>query len=292
MGTAAAALALMLAGTQTGGSIQPLLDRLSEEAEVFRRTAPRLLAQETLRQRVLDTGRRFRPRIVKPPAEAPELHYRTREIVSEYGYGTLSEAPDRLHEFRQVIWVDGRRIAAPQSARRKLLSGLRASDDRLKRRMLEEFERYGLRGAAADFGQLVLLFTRRRLADYAFQIAGKARVGAEPAQIIRYRQIAGAESLTIFERGQALRRPVEGELWLRDPDGLPLRITLESRGQQEGRPVTDRAAVDYLMSSHGVITPASVVRRRLIGEILLVEDVFEYSSFRLFSADAEIKFPP
>ncbi len=291
MGSAAAALTLMLAAGQPGGSIQPLLDRLSEEAEVFRRLAPRLLAQETLRQRALRTGRRFRPRIVKPPAEGPKLDYRTREIVSEYSYGTLSESPDRLHEFRQVISVDGRRIAAPQSARRKLLSGLRAPDDRLRRRMLEEFERYGLRGAAADFGQLILLFTRRRLVEYTFQPAGKARVGAEPVQIVRYRQTGGAESLTIFEQGQARRRPVEGELWLRDPDGLPLRITLESRHQEDGRTVTDHAAVDYVLSSHGVVTPASVVRRRLIGDVLLVEDVFQYSPFRLFSADAEVKFP-
>ena len=287
----ATVLVLSLAAGQAGGSVEAWLDRLCEEAEVFRHAAPKLIGRETLRQRALQPRPRFRPRIGKEATEPPKPEYRTREIVSEYTFGTLRESPGVLHEFRQVVSVDGRQLRTAEQARRKLVSGMRSADDHLKRRLLEQFERYGLRGAAADFGPLILLFTRRRLAGYSFQQSGRGRVGAEAAVVISFRETPGAESLTIFEGSRAVRVPVEGHLWLRENDGLPLRIALESRRQQDGATVLDQATVDYVMSPHGVLVPASVVRRRLIGDLLVVEDVFQYSSFRMFAADAEIKFP-
>lgn len=287
---ALAALALVLPVWQAEPALKPMLDRLAEEAEVFARMAPKLLARETLRQRALQPPRRFRPRVGKAATEAPKPEYRTREIVSEYTYGTLRESPNVLHEFRQVISVDGRQVAQPDRARRKLIAGLRSPDDRVKRRLLEEFERYGLRAAATDFGQLIMLFAPRRLAGYSFQLEGRERVGAEPTVILRFRQTGGSESLTIFEKGEAIRQAVEGRIWLRDPDGLPLRISLESKRVQGSDTIMDQGTVDYVMSPHGVVVPASVVRRRLVGEVLVVEDVFQYSAFRMFAADSEVKF--
>ncbi len=285
-------LALLLTGQQPPDArIQAMLARVAEEAEVFRQTAPKLLAQETLRQRALERPRRFRPRIGQAAAEPLKPEYRTREIVSEYTYGSFRDSPGVLHEFRQVVSVDGRALTAPSRARQKLTRGLQSADDRAKRRMLEEFERHGLRTAAADFGQLLLVFSRSRLHQYSFAWEGTARVGAEAAVIVRFRQMAGEGALTIFERGRTIRASLEGQLWMRDPDGLPLRIVLEATRQEDGQRVRDQATVEYVMSPHGVVVPASVLRRRFVGDVLMVEDVFQYSPFRLFAADAEVKFP-
>jgi len=271
--------------------IERLLARVSEEAEVFRRTAVKLIAQETLRQRALQPPPRFRPRAGKAATQPPPIVYRTREIVSEYTYGVLRESPGLLLEFRQVLSVDGRPVSAPARARTRLLAGLSSPDDRAKRRMLEEFARYTLRGAATDFGPALLLFAPGRMDDYRIEAGGQARVGAEPALILRFRQIGGPGSLTVFENRHVVRHPLEGELWVRETDGVPLRIVLVSKRRQGDQTLLDHATIEYAPAPFGVLVPVSVVRRSHAGELLVEEDVFRYSPFRMFAADAEISFP-
>lgn len=258
---------------------------------MFRRTAANLLGRETLRQRALREPPRFRPRAGRSAREPAPLEYRTREIVSELSYGVLRESPAVLHEFRQVILVDGRPVMDQQRARRRLVAGLRSADDRARQQLLESFGRYTLRGAATDFTPALLMFTARRLAEFSFEISGRARVGAEPALILRFRQIAGGGAFAVLQERELIRLPLEGELWVRESDGLPLRIVLLSRRQQGGRELSDHAIVDYAPHPQGVLVPASVVRRLHAGELLVEEDVFLYSDFRIFSADAEVKFP-
>jgi hypothetical protein len=273
---------------------QPLeqaLSRVSEEAEVFRLTAPKILAREKLVQRTRKPPRRFRPRLGNDALEPPKPQYRTREIISEYAFSTLAEAPGALHEFRQVISVDNRPVLTPENARRTLSSGLRSDDDRAKKRMLESFEKYGLRGAAADFGQVLLLFTRPRLQDYSFTPAGSGQVGADPARIWAFKQIRGAASLLILEKRKAIHQPLEGELWVRESDGLPLRIVLVSEHDEGGAAIRDESRVDYAMTPRGYLAPASVVHRQTSGGVLVVEDVYKYSAFRMFQADSDITFP-
>ena len=291
MGYGPLLLSLLLTAGFADPQIDGLLARVSEEAEVFRRTAVKLIAQETLRQRALQPPPRFRPRAGQAATQPPPIVYRTREIVSEYSYGVLRDSPGSLHEFRQVLSVDGRPVSAPARARRKLLAGLSSPDDRARQSMLEEFARYTLRGAATDFGPALLLFAPGRMGDYRFEAGGKARVGAEPALILRFRQTGGPASLTVFETRQVVRHALEGELWVRETDGLPLRIVLRSQRRQGPDTLSDHATIEYAPAPFGVLVPVSVVRRLHAGELLLEEDVFRYSPFRMFAADAEIKFP-
>lgn len=286
-------LLLLVALPSVARPDQPLeqaLSRVSEEAEVFRQTAPKVLAQEKLVQRAIKPPRRFRPRLGTAALEPPKPQYRTREIISEYTFATLKNAPGALHEFRQVISVDNRRVLSPEKARRTLTSGIRSEDDRLKKRMLENFEKYGLTGAAADFGQILLLFTRRRLADYSFGWAGDGLIGADRARIIDFKQKGGDGSLVIFESRKALHQALEGQLWVRERDCLPLRIILRSQREDHGKPVRDEAQVDYVMTPHAYLAPASVTHREVWGPDLVVENVYRYSDFRIFQADAEVKF--
>lgn len=285
-------LAAVLTAAPTPSPLDRALSRVSEEAEAFQNLAPKMLSEETFVQRALQPPRRFRPRLGAAALESPKPQYRTREIVSEYGFSTFRDAPGVLHEFRQVVSVDGKRKIELQEARRTLVRGVRSSDDRRKQRMLDEFRKLGLREAASDFGQVLLLFARPRLGSYAFEMSGSGRVGAEPARIIGFRQRGGPGSLLIFENRKALHQALEGELWVREPDGLPLRVVLRT-SRQDGKVVLrDEATVDYAPTPHGVVMPASVVHREFEGDLLRVENVLRYSPFRMFSADADIEYPP
>ncbi len=289
-GVLLAAAVFLRTATAADDQVPKILSRVSEEAELFQSMAPQMFAQETLVQRTLSASRRLRPRVASPAAAAPNTEYRTREVVSEYGFSTLQDAPRALHEFRQLISVDGRRIAAEDAARRSLAAGIQTEDDRAKKRMLERFQKYGFQSAATDFGQLILLFTRRHLADYEFSYAGEGRIGADRATVLSFRQRGGAGGVLIVEERKAVREPLEGQLWVRASDALPLRITLKTRRAGKDGEIRDEAVVDYASTSQGVVAPASVVHREYAGPQLVAENVFRYSPFRLFSASSNVRF--
>jgi hypothetical protein len=111
------AVLLYLAYAARAQTLPEILSRVSEEAEVFRRIAPQILAEETLTQRALKPPPRFRPRAGAAAATPLTTTRQTREIVSEYSFGTLKDAPESLHEFRQVISVDGKTISCSKTSR-------------------------------------------------------------------------------------------------------------------------------------------------------------------------------
>jgi hypothetical protein len=184
----------------------------------------------------------------------------------------------------------GRKVATQQDARRTLAMGMRSEDDEVKKRMLERFEKHGLAGAAADFGQVLLLFGRRQLQDYDFRPDGEGRIGADAALIVAFRQRGGDGSLLVFEKRKAIHLPLEGRLWVRRSDSRPLRVELSSTRKEGNAEIGDEATVDYIVNAHGVSAPASVIHREFTGSTLIVENVFRYSPFRVFSVDADIKF--
>jgi hypothetical protein len=272
--------------------LAPMLDRLAEEAEVFRQLAPKVVAREILVQRAReDSGRGFPIRIGRSAQKPPVPEYKSRQIVSEYGFASLKAGSGPLQEFRQVITVDGRRVATEEKARESLTTGLKSPGDQDRKRMLEQFEKHGLKGAASDFGQLILLFTKRRLGDYEFTPAGEDALGQERAQVVRFVERAGRGRLLIIERSKAIYRPLEGRIWLRMSDHMRLRITLlTTRESEDGITVRDEAIVDYVRSPHGLVVPAAVAYRQFSGLALTVENLYRYSPFRLFAADTEVRF--
>lgn len=269
-----------------------ILERVSEEAEAFHNVAPRIVGHEVLRQKAARRKSRFRLRIGQDALKRPPAKFEEKEIVSEYGFATFPEAPESLHELRHVVSVDGRQISDQTKARETLTLGLTGRDDRIKKKLLRQFERYGLAGAAMDFGQLVLLFRRRHLPNYQFQVLRESFLGASRVRILGFRQREGPESLTIFEGRSATQAKLEGELWVREADFVPLRITLSTAVADGDHQVEHRGAVDYFRSSYGVMLPASVHYEKLIDGELAVENVSAYSSYQMFSVDTEIRFTP
>src|SRR5260370_16471671 len=265
--------------------IPKMTGRLAEEAEVFAHVARAVLSEEKLAQRTRKPVPRFHPRVGGSATRLKD-EFLTREIVSEYGYSSCKDSPAALHEFRTVTSVDGKKVMAPEKARRALTLGVKSTDDATKKQMLRDFEKHGLIGAATDFGQLILLFTKRRLADYQFAVSGQDSIGADTATILGFKQKGGQEALTIFEGNTALRAALQGVIWVRNPDYLPLRIKLLSARKEGAYVVNTEATVDYAMSPHGCILPAAVVHRDTVAGKLITEHLSQYPPSRQFGADS------
>ncbi len=284
------AMALVGAAAAEPPRLDDILSRIAEEAEVFARSAPQAFAEEKLEQRARLGTPRFRPRMGDSALKPPPVRFQTREIISEYGFAALKESPNVLHELRQVVSVDGRPVLSRERARRSLSLGIRSEDDQVKKRMLLEFEKHGLIGTVVDFGQMLLLFSKRRLSQYQFTVEGTTRIGADEVAVVGYRQVGGTQSLTVFEGREALHQLLNGRIYVRLPDLAPVRMTTSAARQKGNDTIRDEAEVDYAMSPHAVMLPVAVVHRQFWGKELMAENIFHYSAFRRFSAESEIKF--
>ena len=289
-----AALLSALLATQAPSpapTLPEILARVAEEAEVLEQNAPKALTQETLEQRAWILPPRPVLRVGKAATVAPKPKLLVREIVSEYSVGTLKESDSAdLVEFRQVVSVDGRRVQSAEHARHALSLGIQSADDRVRKRMLEDYARHGLVDVATDYGLILLAFTKRGIENMRVDPAGETRVGAEDALVFSWRQNSAAGGELEFFGNQSTRRPLQGKLYVRKSDGLPLRVQAWAEHPDAKRSIRDEAAVDYALSTHGFLMPASVVHRHLVDGELKTENLYRYEPFKLFSADAEIKF--
>lgn len=272
---------------------QKMLSRVAEEADAFHRLAPSLLAQETLDQKARKPAPRFRPRVGADARSAPPIVWQDRQIVSEYGFVTLAGEQETLHELRRVISVDGHPVHDKKSED-SLAKIISLKDDQRERELLKDFQKYGLVGAVTDFGPLLLLFTPRDIVHFEFSLRGSQTLGATQALVFHYRQIDGAEMLTVFDkdRNQPHRLRIEGELWVRADNYLPLRVTLAA-GEGEGpSSMREEASVDYTESSFGALVPSSIDHKELVRGQLTVQNSFIYKDFHKFGADSAIQFNP
>ena len=286
-------LALALVSCATAQpTLQQLLSRVAEEAEVFRQNAPKSLSQETLEQRAVMAPSRFHLRAgAAAVAQPPAYRIQVRQLVSEYSVGALKDSVSGdLVEFRQVISVDGHPVQSAESARHALSLGMQSADDRLRKRMIEEFAKHGLVDIATDYGLILLAFDKRGQANMKLSLGGETHIGAERARGIFWEQTSNAGAELEFRGRTAARRPMHGTLWVREPDGLPLRIEAMAETAEHDHSFRDEATVEYILSTHGFLTPVSVHHRHLVDDRLMTENLYRYEPFRLFSADTEIKF--
>ena len=268
-----------------------ILSRVAEEAEVLEQNVPKTLTQETLEQRAVMPPSRFRPRVGKNTTEPVKPRFRLRHIISEYSVGTLKESVvQNLTELRQVISVDGRKIQSPERARHALSLGITSPDDRIRKRMLEDFARHGLVDIATDYGIILLAFSKRGLENMKVELAGEEQVGADAAWVLNWQQTSPEGGMLEFLGKQTSRHALQGRLLVRQSDGLPLRIQSWSENTQAKRTVRDEATVDYVQSAHGFLVPASVNHRHMVDGQVITENLYRYEPFKMFSADAEIKF--
>jgi hypothetical protein len=289
----AAATAVLLTGRASAQTLTlpEILSRVAEEAEVLAQNAPKALTQETLEQRAVIPLSRPLIRLGKNAGAPPKARLLMRQIVSEYSVGALKESESsHLLEFRQVISVDGRRVQSASQARHALTLGIQSQDDRIRKRMLEDFARHGLVNIATDYGLILLAFTRRGQQQMEFAEAGQARIGADDALAISWRQTSDAGGELEFLDNRVARLALHGTLFVRRSDGLPLRVHAWAAHPDGKHMIRDEGTVEYAVSVHGFLMPASVVHRHLVDDSLRTENLYRYEPFKLFSAEAEIKF--
>jgi hypothetical protein len=259
--------------------------RLAEEAENFARMATKVIGQESLEQVAAQAPPRYRMR-----GALPEIPYKTRQIVSEYAFAMFQD--DRnLHEVRHVLTVDGRKVKEKGKLRETLSMGMQGDADRIKKRLVREFESYGLRESATDFGQALLMFKTRDLENFQFRPVRMEFVGADQCRVFAYEQKAdSATAMTVFEGRRVMRHLLKGEVFLRQQDGVPIRITVDASRTEGKNLLRHFAVVDYQMSAHGVMLPAAVNYAESLNTQVVVENRFKYSDFKLFDASSELKF--
>jgi hypothetical protein len=267
--------------------------RVSEEAEAFLKLAPLVLGTEKLHQMAQKPPPRFRPRIGAAAKKPPAPQWIDREVISEYGFAVLAGETGALHELRQVTSVDGRKVEDTKKAQAVLSKAITSSGDGRKRELLKAFEKYGLGAGATDFGQLILLFTRRGLERYEFTQQESRMIGYDRALVFAYKQIDGPEALTLFEANkndQTKRLRAQGEIRVRAEDFVPLQILLMAQEGEGANLLREEAAVNYSMSPFGAVLPTSTEHRELRGGKVVAENHFTYSDFHKFGASSDIKF--
>ena len=265
--------------------------RVSDEAAVFQENLPKTIAKETLTQQALLTPSRLITFGSRGNVVSPKLRTVSHEVVSEYSVGHLENSDSQnLFEFRQVVSADGKAVRSVESARRELTYGIRSQDDSVRKRMLQDYAKFGLVDIATDYGLILLAFTKRGLETMQVKPAGQSRIGADAALVLAWKQTSSDAGELEFRGRQVVRQALEGTLWVRASDGLPLRIEAWAEYEQAKRKIRDEASVEYMMSSHGFLTPASVVHRHLVDGKTITENLYRYEAFRLFSSDSELKF--
>ena len=261
---------------------QQLAERLAREAQAFEKIAPELVGRETLHQRVM-VAPRLKLR-VGDAAKHPIAAWKEHEVVSEYAFAVLGR---EIHELRQITSVDGKAVAGGTQAQNALAKLITSHNDERKRHALEQLEKYGLQGAATDFGQILLLFSRGNLERYEITAAGPRLLGTVPTQVFHYQQLDGPHALTVFRGGSAAkteRLSVEGEIWVREADGLPLRITMSATDSSTDKTLREEATVNYAMSEYGTLLPIETTHRELRAGVEVEENKFTYTEFHRFGA--------
>ncbi len=287
------AVLLLASALRADEETQKMTARLSEEAEAFRKIAVQVLATEILYQRAQKPPSRFHPRVGAAAQGPPAVEWKERHIVSEYGFASFDGSIGAVHELRQVISVDGRKIAETERAQDDLAKATVATDDARKKEMLKQCEKYGLVGAVTDFGQLILLFTRRELERYEFSMKSPQWLGGSRVLVFGYKQLDGPEALTVFEgnKSDRLRRlKVQGEIWVRPDTYLPIRITLTAHEGDAPASIREEASVDYAMTPFGALMPTATEHRELRGGKITAENRFTYSDVHKFGASSDVKF--
>lgn len=285
-------LPVLIATTLLGADnqIQRMTQRLADEAAAFQKIAPQVVGRETLVQKAakISTQRKFPLRIRvgdAPRAQAP-LEWQSRTLVSEYGYTTFADGA--MHELRQVVSVDGQPVKGKKGSQ-ELARIITASNDKRKQELLKAFQEYGLLGAVNDFGQVILLFSPRGILRYEFVFQSFDNIGGFPVVVYDYHQIDGPNALTMVDaRGDGARQVrMEGSVWVRQEDLLPLRVTVASTQSQNGRTVRHEATVNYSPSEYGPLLPVSMQHREMWDGEVVAQNEVRYEDFKRVAAVGE-----
>jgi hypothetical protein len=252
------------------------LNRLALEAAAYAQLAPQVTGEETLRLRVLKPPPKFKPRIGDAATKPPQAQWVDRAIISLYAVSLLGGS---LHEIRQVMFVDGRKVQDERSAQRTLTELVTGSADQQKYASIKQLQKYTYGSAAVDFGPLILLFTQRGQERYEFTPIGPRALGTVASYAYRFRQLDGTEGFTLFA-GLTRQLRLEGEVWISDDPQGPIRISLGVDVPKSEPSTREEAEVDYTRSAFGALLPLQIEQREVHGPDIASENIFNYANFQ------------
>jgi hypothetical protein len=134
---------------------------------------------------------------------------------------------------------------------------------------------------------VILLFSARRQRDYTFEQAGDEVVGMDRALVLKYKQTGGAGGVMVFHGNSADKEVLQGELLVRESDGMPLRITMTSNVTAKGVETKDTLEVNYTDSGAGCVVPLNAQHREYFKKEVLSENTFQYGPFRKIGDDSK-----
>jgi hypothetical protein len=261
---------------------------VARQAEEFQRLAVRAITVETLHQTSLREPPHAR---IVVGASALDLGARflNFDVVSEYAVGHLKGAGSTdLLELREIVSLNGRPVQTPEVARRALSEDIRSGEDRVRKHLLGEFTRLGLVDVATDYGLILLAFTGAGQRELRIQRTGEEFVGTEEAVRFEWSQSTGGA--VEFRGRKTAHRTMQGSLWVRKGDGLPLRISARFEHPEPKHFLRDEATVEYAASRLGFPEPVTVVHRHYVDGAGLTENLYSYAPFRLFGSETTIRY--
>lgn len=244
-----------------------LAAHLPEEAALFAAEATKYATEETLTQRAVVTQQL-----------GTKAVWQTKVVISKYGFVSFRENPEALQEMRQVESLDGKHAKGDKSLK-AVASALTASDERQKRKLLEDFEKNGLNGVATNLGQLILLFSAKKVQNYDFSFQSQKFVGADRVMVFTYTQTEGG-GMTTYRGKDAMRSKLSGEIWV-DGDYRPLKVTLNSAVEAADKKlIRQQMEVHYTPTVYPCVLPTHARHREFRDGVVEVETIYEYGSFR------------
>jgi hypothetical protein len=282
----AAAVLVIAAGLRAAEPPTVLTSRLADQAELFAAKALHAVTQEHLLQRSFAVPQHAHFAI---GAAAVPVHpqYVVNEVISEYSVSSLKgDASGDLVEFREIVSMNGKVVQTPEAALKAMALDIHAGEERIRKKILVEFTKFGLVDVATDYGLILLAFTRRGQSTLALEEGGSAWIGVDDTAVWKWRQLSGGA--LEFRGNKTERRPMHGSIWIRKSDGTPLRISASMEHDEPQHHLRDDASIDYVLSSFGCATPATVVHRHFVDGVPLTENLLSYAPFRLFTTDTKI----
>jgi hypothetical protein len=269
---------------------QKLAQRLAEEASAYARVAPELVGEEMLHQRALKAPPRFRPRVGDAAREPAKPVWQERTLVSQYTLALFSgddasAGGGTLHELRQVISADGKKIEDAAKAQEMLAQAVTSSGEQRRLQLLKDFERHGLLGAVSGVAPMLLQFSAQDLPRFELLYAREQYQGAARLLVFSYRQIDGA-GLSLFDghagdrSGGPRHMQTNGEIWVREVNYMPVRITMAASEGEGATLLREEVRVDYATSQWGALVPQSAEHRELRAGNPVAENRFEYAGFQ------------
>lgn len=189
-----------------------------------------------------------------------------------------------MREIRQVQAVDGKALKNNRGLDAVALA-VAAGSDKEKLKLLEQWDRFGIKTVATDIGQLLLLFSPENILNYEFRFQARRIVGTAHVLVFAYSQIDGPGSMTVFKDGAVQKPKLTGEVWVDEETYRLLRVALHTHVPAEKKLLARQdLIVNYAWWPAGCVMPVSALHREYVNGALRVENRYEYAAYQSFAS--------